>query len=233
MEKELQKRILSSIILVPLSFFFIIKGSYFFIFFLSIAFFATSYEWLRMSKNVYLKTAGLIFLFFSFNFAYLLRTEQGYEIFLFVILISILTDIGGYIFGKVFKGPKLTKISPKKTYSGVIGSFVVSIVGSLIFIEYMESLETLLEYLNFRTINPHSIYSSSLDLDLFILLFILISSSISQLGDLIISYFKRIAEIKDTGRILPGHGGLLDRVDGIIFNVPFVYLILKFVGYLF
>ena len=233
MEKELQKRILSSIILVPLSFFFIIKGSFFFIFFLSIAFFVTSYEWLRMSKSVYLKTAGLFFLFFSFHLAYLLRTEQGYKIFLFVILISILTDIGGYIFGKVFKGPKLTKISPKKTYSGVIGSFVVSIVGSLIFIEYMESLETLLEYLNFRTINPQSIYSSSLDLDLFILLFILISSSISQLGDLIISYFKRIAEIKDTGRILPGHGGLLDRVDGIIFNVPFVYLILKFVGYLF
>ena len=233
MEKELHKRILSSIILVPLSFFFIIKGSFFFIFFLSIAFFVTSYEWLRMSKNVYLKTAGLIFLFFSFHFAYLLRTEQGYKIFLFVILISILTDIGGYIFGKVFKGPKLTKISPKKTYSGVIGGFILSIVGSLIFIEYMERLERLLEYLNFRTIDPESITTSSLDLDLFILLFILISSSISQLGDLIISYFKRIAKIKDTGRILPGHGGLLDRVDGIIFNVPFVYLILKFVGYLF
>ena len=233
MEKELQKRILSSIILIPLSFFFIIKGSYFFIFFLSIAFFTTSYEWLRMSKSVYLATAGLIFLFFSFYFAYLLRTEQGYKIFLFVILISILTDVGGYIFGKVFKGPKLTKISPKKTYSGVIGGFILSIVGSLIFIEYMKGLETLLEYLNYRTIDLESIYTSSLNLDLFILLFILISSLISQLGDLIISYFKRIAEIKDTGRILPGHGGLLDRVDGIIFNVPFVYLILKFVGYLF
>ena len=233
MKKELYKRILSSIILVPLSFFFIIKGSFFFIFFLSIAFFVTSYEWLRMSKNVYLKTAGLIFLFFSFYFAYLLRTEQGYEIFLFVILISILTDIGGYIFGKVFKGPKLTKISPKKTYSGVIGGFILSIVGSLIFIEYSKRLEKLLGYLNFKTIDPESITTSSLDLDLFILLFILISSSISQLGDLIISYFKRIAKIKDTGRILPGHGGLLDRVDGIIFNVPFVYLILKFIGYLF
>ena len=233
MEKELQKRILSSVILVPLSFFFIIKGSYFFIFFLSIAFFTTSYEWLRMSKNIYLNTAGLIFLFFSFHLDYLLRTEQGYKIFLFVILSSILTDIGGYIFGKVFKGPKLSKISPKKTYSGVIGGFVLSIVGSLIFIKYMKGLEMLLEFLNFRTINIQDINSSSLDFDLFILLFILISSLISQLGDLIISYFKRIAEIKDTGKILPGHGGLLDRIDGIIFNVPFVYIILKFVGYLF
>ena len=233
MEKELQKRILSSIILVPLSFFFIIKGSYFFIFFLSIAFFATSYEWLRMSKNVYLKTAGLIFLFFSFHFAYLLRTEQGYKIFLFVILISILTDIGGYIFGKVFKGPTLTKISPKKTYSGAIGGFVLSIIGSLIFIEYMGDLKILLEYLNYRTIDPEDIHSSSLDFDLFILIFILISSLISQLGDLTISYFKRIAKIKDTGKILPGHGGLLDRVDGIIFTVPFVYLILKFDSFVF
>ena len=88
MERELQKRILSSIILVPLSFFFIVKGSYFFIFFLIITFFATGFEWLRMSKSVTLKTAGFIFLFFSFLFAYHLRTEQGYKIFLFVILIS-------------------------------------------------------------------------------------------------------------------------------------------------
>ena len=173
-----------------------------------------------MSKSFSLKTAGLIFLFFSFHFAYLLRTEQGYKIFLFVILISILTDIGGYIFGKVFKGPKLTKISPKKTYSGVIGGFILSIVGSLIFIEYMQGLEWLLESLNFRTIDPQSITKSSLDFYLFVLIFILISSSISQLGDLIISYFKRIAEIKDTGRILPGHGGLLDRLDGIYFALP-------------
>ena len=233
MHKDLQKRILSSIIIIPLSLFFIIKGSFFFIFFLSMVFFVTIYEWLKMSKSISIKTFGIIFLFFSFYLAYLLRTEQGYKIFLFVILISILTDIGGYIFGKVFKGPKLTKISPKKTYSGAIGGFVLSIIGSLIFIEYMGDLKTLLEYLNYRTIDPEDIHSSSLDFDLFILIFILISSLISQLGDLTISYFKRIAKIKDTGKILPGHGGLLDRVDGIIFTVPSVYLILKFDSFVF
>ena len=175
-----------------------------------------------MSKNFSKKIFGIVFLLFSFYLAYLLRTEQGYMIFILVILISILTDIGGFIFGKIFKGPKLTKISPKKTYSGVIGSFILSVVGSLIFIEYFVGLKTYI-YLNYLSFEPYGI-----NLNLFILFFILISSFISQSGDLIVSYFKRIAKIKDTGKILPGHGGLLDRIDGIIFTVPFVYLILKF-----
>ena len=221
-DNELQKRILSSMVLIPISIFFIVQGSVFFIFFLSISFFVTSYEWLKMSKNFFKKIFGIIFLLFSFYLAYLLRTEQGYKIFILVILISILTDIGGFIFGKIFKGPKLTKISPKKTYSGVIGSFILSVVGSLIFIEYFDGLKTYI-YSNHLSFEPYGI-----NLNLFILFFILISSLISQLGDLIVSYFKRIAKIKDTGKILPGHGGLLDRIDGIIFTVPFVYLILKF-----
>ena len=224
MEKELQKRILSSIALIPIAIFFIVQGSIFFIFFLIITFFLTSYEWLKMSKNFSKKIFGIIFLFFSFYLAYLLRTEQGYKIFLLVILISILTDIGGFIFGKIFKGPKLTKISPKKTYSGVIGSFILSIVGSLIFIEYFIGLKSYI-YMSHLSFEPYGI-----NLNLFILFFILISSLVSQLGDLMISYFKRIAKIKDTGKILPGHGGLLDRIDGIIFTVPFIYLILEFGG---
>ena len=223
-DNELQKRILSSMVLIPISIFFIVQGSVFFIFFLSISFFVTSYEWLKMSKNFSKKIVGIIFLLFSFYLAYLLRAEQGYKIFILVILISILTDIGGFIFGKIFKGPKLTKISPKKTYSGVFGSFILSVVGSLIFIEYFDDLKTYI-YINHLGFEPYGI-----NLNLFILFFILISSLISQLGDLIVSYFKRIAKIKDTGKILPGHGGLLDRIDGIIFTVPFIYLILEFGG---
>ena len=223
-DNELQKRILSSIVLIPLSIICIVQGSVFFIFFLSISFFVTSYEWLKMSKNFSKKIFGIIFLFFSFYMAYLLRAEQGYKIFILVILISILTDIGGFIFGKIFKGPKLTKISPKKTYSGVIGSFILSIGGSLIFIEYFVGLKNYI-FISHLIFEPFGI-----NLNLFILFFIFISSLISQLGDLIVSYFKRIAKIKDTGKILPGHGGLLDRIDGIIFTVPFVYMILKFCG---
>ena len=223
MIKEIEKRILSSLILIPIAFFFIFKGSVFFIFFLIISFFVTSYEWLKMNKRINLiRILGVIFLLLSFYFAYLLRTEQGFKIFLFVILISIFTDIGGYIFGKVFKGPKLTKISPKKTYSGVIGSFILSVFGGLIFVEYVEntSIDIYINFINF--------VQYGINLNTFVLFFILVTSFISQLGDLIISYFKRIAKIKDTGKILPGHGGLLDRIDGIIFVVPFAYLFLKF-----
>ena len=225
MIKEFEKRILSSLILIPIAFFFIFKGSVFFIFFVTISFFVTSYEWLKMNKKMNLtKILGIIFLLLSFYLAYLLRIEQGFKIFLFVILISILTDIGGYVFGKIFKGPKLTKISPNKTYAGLIGSFILSVFGGLIIVEYMDHFIIDIYY------NFISFQSYGINLNLFVLIFILITSFISQLGDLIISYFKRIAKIKDTGKILPGHGGLLDRIDGIIFVVPFTYLFLKFGG---
>tara|TARA_B100000768_G_C11057212_1_gene280876 strand:- start:11 stop:550 length:540 start_codon:yes stop_codon:yes gene_type:complete len=116
---------------------------------------------------------------------------------IYSILVSIFSDIGGLIVGKIFKGKKLTKISPKKTISGSIGSFVFS----LMLIPF---------FLNF-------IYTESI----FILFFITFLISLtSQIGDLFISYLKRKAKVKDTSDLLPGHGGLLDRVDGIIFSIP-------------
>lgn len=225
MIKEIEKRILSSLIIIPITIFFIYKGSFLFIFFLSICFLFSCYEWIGMSKKKNLiKILGLIFLFFSFYSAYSFRIDQGFKFFLFVILISILTDVGGYIFGKTFKGPKLIKISPNKTYAGLIGSFILSIIGGMIFIRYNENfiIDIFSNYISFT--------SYEINLNFYVLLFIFIISLVSQLGDLIISYFKRIAKIKDTGKILPGHGGLLDRIDGIIFVIPFVFLFFKFGG---
>ncbi len=221
MKKEFTKRLLSSIIIAPIALFFVIKGSVFFMFFLGIIFLITSFEWLKMSKKLKtLKAVGIFFLSLSIISAYLLRELQGIDLILFVILVSILTDIGGYIFGKIFKGPKLTKISPNKTYSGVIGSFIVSLIGGLIYLQYMPS--TLIwSYLD-------GYEQIGVGFNLFTLLIILIISLISQAGDLLISYFKRLAKIKDTGKILPGHGGLLDRIDGIIFAIPFSYIFLNF-----
>ena len=207
--KELQKRIISSIILIPVTFFFIIQGSYIFIFFLSLIFLATSLEWFKMTKNKDLiRIFGLFFLSFSFFSTIYLRQYIGLNFFVFLIIVCIFTDTGGYIFGKTFKGPKLTKISPKKTYSGVIGSFLISLLFGLIYVKYFgQKIRTLLETDPF-----------------FIILLILFISSVSQIGDLIISYFKRKAKLKDTGKILPGHGGFLDRIDGIIFVMPITYL---------
>ncbi len=212
---EFQKRIVSSIILLPLTFFIIIKGSILFFFFLFFCFLLSCYEWKKMVKSKIIFILGLIFLLLSFYSAFSLREnsqEVGLFIFLFLIIISVSTDIGGFTFGKIFKGPKLTKISPKKTYSGVIGSFIFSILIGTLFIKY---------YLN--------IHLNNIQFNNNFIFIICILSLISQIGDLIISYFKRLSKLDNTGELIPGHGGILDRIDGIIFVMPFFYLLNLFI----
>ena len=209
--KELQKRILSSIILLPIAIFFIFQETLFFVSFLSFLFLATSYEWIKMNKINFLKTVGVVYLFFAFFLAYLLREKFSLGLFILILIICVFTDLGGYIFGKILKGPKLTKISPKKTYAGAFGGFILSLVAALVYSKYTTYGSS--AYLNL------SIWTG-LVLNKIYFLFILIMSLISQVGDLIISYFKRLNKIKDTGKILPGHGGLLDRIDGVILAVP-------------
>jgi len=209
MNEELIKRILSSIVLIPFVLFFIIKGSFIFNFFILICLLIVIYEWNKISKNIILKFLGFIFILFSFYTIYRLRNDfnESYEILLLVTLICISTDLGGYFFGKLLKGPKLTKLSPNKTYAGMIGSFMLSILLSKI-------------YLNYIFIDGQLIPDQTL-------IFIFLVSFISQAGDILISFFKRLSKIKDTGKIIPGHGGLLDRVDGMIFAFPFSYIILS------
>ena len=125
-------------------------------------------------------------------------------ILLFAIIVCIFSDTGGYIVGKTIGGKKLTKISPNKTISGSIGSFIFSIIPASFF----------------------TILYNSFDYD-FIIISALIISLICQCGDLIISIFKRKANVKDTGSILPGHGGLLDRIDGMLFVIPLTYYFYK------
>ena len=219
MNNNLTKRLISSLIILPITLLFIINGSLFFMFFLSILFLVSSYEWMKMTKRKILyKSIGIIFLIFSFYSAFVLRTYAGLNFFLFIILISIFTDIGGYIFGNFFKGPKLTKISPNKTYSGVIGSLLMPVFAGLLYIQYIK--------LPLGILVPLKLDTLSNNFDLNFLIMILSISIISQLGDLTISYFKRLSKIKDTGKILPGHGGLLDRLDGLIFVIPISYLFL-------
>tara|TARA_B100001741_G_scaffold284736_1_gene260487 strand:- start:1045 stop:1680 length:636 start_codon:yes stop_codon:yes gene_type:complete len=205
MKKELEKRIYSSLIILPITLFFIIQGSVLLLVFLSLFFLATCYEWFKMNKkNDLVKLFGTIFLFFSFYSAFNIREKSGIDFFIFIILVCIFTDIGGYVFGKIFKGPRLTSISPKKTYAGVIGGFLLSLVAGITYIKFISSEFLATDY-------------SRLLFGIFLI------SLISQIGDLIISYFKRKAKFKDTGKILPGHGGLLDRVDGLIFVMPIIY----------
>jgi phosphatidate cytidylyltransferase len=135
-------------------------------------------------------------------------------------LICVSTDIGGYFFGKILKGPKLTKISPNKTISGTYGSFILPLITGLIYNYYSE--------LNLNTIFAISAYDLYINFKIELILVVFVVSLTSQIGDLVISYFKRLVSIKDTGTLLPGHGGLLDRIDGLIFVLPiFLIFILK------
>ena len=212
MKKNLNQRLISSLIIIPLSFFFIIKGSYLFNFFLLFCISICFYEWHFMSKSKIYHSLGFFFLIFSFYSAYELRNSFGKEsliIFLFVILVCILSDIGGYIFGNIFKGPKITKISPNKTFSGMIGAYLFSFL-IIYFLEY-----------------TYVLFDTNLQWNSEIFIYIIFVSTISQIGDLIVSYFKRLSNIKDTGKILPGHGGILDRIDGMIFAFPLTYIMFK------
>ena len=204
--RELQKRVITSISLI-----IILYLSFVNILILSIVLLATGFllfnEFYNIIKKILInrKNYQLILLFlillyliyFSLDIWFLLNTDSynNKNLLFFTIIICISTDIGGYAFGKIFKGKKLTSISPNKTYAGLIGSYLLSFVISLIFFNELNSK------VNYLAIT-------------------FIISSLSQIGDLIISYLKRKAKLKNSGTILPGHGGLLDRLDGILLATP-------------
>ena len=210
MSNEFIKRIISSLILLPLLLIITYLGSYYFIGMIFIYFFIVLIEWYNLEKrNIYF-LAGVLFSIFSFYTVYQFRNSfaNDYAYFFLLINICVSTDIGGYIFGKIIKGPKLTKISPNKTIAGLIGSFIFAIFSTII-----------LFHTNFIYFNPKILTFDNL-------IFIILISAISQLGDILISSFKRNSKIKNTGNLIPGHGGLLDRIDGMIFVFPFSYFVI-------
>ena len=170
-----------------------------------------------MSKKKLYYLPGIVFIAFSFYTVFLLRNkfDDNYLYFFLVLFTCIFTDIGGYVFGKIFKGRKLTKISPNKTFSGMFGGYFLSIILMIIF------------YFNYSKFTDNqSLLVLETKSYIFYLFFIFIVSSFSQLGDITISYYKRLSKIKDSGKVIPGHGGLLDRIDGMLFAFPMSYFIL-------
>jgi phosphatidate cytidylyltransferase len=203
---DLQQRIITSIslfIILYLSFVnnLVLSTVLFAIVFLLFNEFHNIVKRILINKKNYQLTFLLLILlyliYFSLDIWFLLNTDSynNKNLLFFILIICISTDIGGYVFGKIFKGKKLTSISPNKTYAGLIGSYLLSLIISLIF---------------FNEINSKVNY----------LVITFIISSLSQIGDLIISYLKRKAKLKNAGSILPGHGGLLDRLDGILLATP-------------
>ena len=212
---NLQKRILTAFIILPLSLFFIIKGSYFLIFFLIFILLAGFHElFSSFKRGITIFFLSLILILSLFSIYYLrVSSEDSVLVLYFVIALSISSDIGGYVFGKIFKWKKLTKISPKKTISGVFGSYFFSVICLVVFLNIYtwDFTEPLPAFINIRSF-----------------LVAIIFSTVAQFGDLTISYFKRLEKIKDTGKILPGHGGIFDRIDGLMFVVIFASLLYYF-----
>jgi phosphatidate cytidylyltransferase len=163
------------------------------------------YEWNKIfNKKNYIYLIGLLILFAFFLSLIKIYNLQDYNLsFLWLILIAWLTDIGGYIFGKLFGGPKLIKISPNKTWAGAFGSLILSQFAFIIF------------FLDF-----------DYKLNLNIFFFQIFLSIIGQVGDILMSYIKRINDKKDTSNFIPGHGGFLDRVDGLIWIFIFGHFLI-------
>ncbi len=219
MKKMLLSRILTSIVLF-LSVYIMFIDSFFLRLFLFIIFVVSYYEFYKLiyliKKN--LKLSYLNFIIYNIiSFLYLLffslivytnltQINSDQALILFILLTCILTDIGGMFFGKLIGGKRLTIISPNKTISGSIGAFIFTFVGMLIFINFYKNYSLLTLIILFST-----------------------TCSFSQIGDLIISYIKRKAKVKDTGKILPGHGGLLDRIDGILLGLPLGIIIFSLI----
>ena len=214
---EFKKRVITSFFLLLIIFFSFLNliSLSFSLFILT---FITLIELHNMYKKIYKKKFIFIFVIYFISVLYLSYFSLTVILFLsnefiidkfvvlYLLIICIFTDIGGYVFGKVIGGKKLTKISPNKTYSGSMGSFLLSILVGYLCYKFQSNLLLI-------------------NINIFVL--IIITSFMSQVGDLFISLLKRKAKIKNTGSILPGHGGILDRIDGILFALPIGLLLIK------
>ena len=194
-----KKRFIISLIAFPLIYILLYQKTLFNLLIVIIFLFCL-YEWVKIfkKKNIIFFLGLLILFIFLISLIRIYNLEDINLKFLWLILIAWLTDIGGYIFGKLFGGPKLIKISPNKTWSGVFGSIILSQFAFFIFF-----LNT-----NYQ-INIYIIFSQ------------LVLSVIGQIGDILMSYIKRKNKKKDTSNFIPGHGGFLDRVDGLIWIIIF------------
>ena len=188
-------RLISALIIAPIIIFILYLNGKFFYLLLLIIFFLCLYETFKIKNfkiNLFIIILLLLFMFSSYSIR---NSNDGFLYLCYVLIVSWLSDTGGFFFGKFFQGPKLKSISPNKTYIGFIGSLIFSQF-SIIYINYFD----LFDQFNF-----------------FQKILLASTSSIAVIfGDLLFSYFKRIGKIKDYSKILPGHGGILDRIDGLI-----------------
>ena len=209
---NLSKRILTSLIIFPLSIFFIFKGGDLLLLFLFGVFVIANYElFLVFNRKIIILCLDLVLILSLFSIYYLRESgEVSFKLLIWVIILCVCSDIGGYVFGKTFKWKKITEISPNKTLSGVLGSFIFSLFSLFIVENISFTSSTFIQFLE-----PKFFFLA------------IIFSIVAQIGDLTISFFKRLEKVKDMGKILPGHGGIFDRIDGLMFVVILTFLLIN------
>tara|TARA_B110000967_G_scaffold178526_1_gene193394 strand:- start:1904 stop:2560 length:657 start_codon:yes stop_codon:yes gene_type:complete len=214
MNYELINRVLTSLVLLPVLIYSTYYSGFIFIIFLSLIYLLSFYEIIKNTKNLIFNLIVNFVLIFALSSFYYLRSDTDLSLvtIYWILSATFLSDIGGYLFGKIFKGKKLTRISPNKTYSGAVGSITLSLT-SLIIINLSQNFIFDEIIINFY------------QLKYFIITIFI--SIICQLGDLCVSVCKRKINIKNMSNILPGHGGVLDRIDGLIFVLIFSFALKK------
>ena len=201
-------RFFSSIILAPTLIYVIIHHQNYFYYILILITALCLFEIIKIRLQKYQLTLLILLMSFIYSCMEIFNRTDGSFILIYILTLTWLSDIGGYLFGHLFKGKKINIISPNKTYVGFLGSILLSQFTIVIFI-----------FVNFELINNK----------LFEILFVMICSIITIIGDLFFSFVKRKSGIKDFSNFIPGHGGIFDRIDGMIFLTIFIFIFLKFI----
>ena len=201
-------RFFSSIILAPTLIYIIIHHQNYFYYILILITALCLFEIIKIRLQKYQLTLLILLMSFIYSCMEIFNRTDGSFILTYILTLTWLSDIGGYLFGHLFKGKKINIISPNKTYVGFLGSILLSQFTIVIFI-----------FVNFELINNK----------LFEILFVMICSIITIIGDLFFSFVKRKSGIKDFSNFIPGHGGIFDRIDGMIFLTIFIFIFLKFI----
>lgn len=223
MSSALKTRVISALVLAPCFLLVLIIGDVPFMIWLLIAFFASIFEWYNLSKKtgffVPVMTVGFIYMVIAFCSFFALREAYSLNVLLLFLGMIWFSDIGAYFVGKTFGGPKLIEqVSPNKTWSGFGGALFFPALFSVIWVTYM---------------GIHPLFNDNAWYFLMIIAAVLgvVTGCIGQVGDLLVSAVKRQAKVKDTGTLIPGHGGLLDRIDSLLLGAPVFLVLLTLLSY--
>ncbi len=225
MASKLTKRIISAVIIAPCFLAAIVFGGWVLAAWLILALIISIYEWYGLSSKVFYYIPTMVFgvIYMALSYASFLAIREAYSINMLLMFLGMIwfSDIGAYIVGKTVGGPKLIEqISPNKTWSGFMGALFFPAFFGFLWVVFLEIDVT------FQDTNLYIQLIIALSLGI-------VMGSVGQAGDLLVSFLKRQAGVKDTGTLIPGHGGILDRIDSMLLGAPIFFILITLLSYVF